>query len=107
MYQCSDGLIFDESSQQCLIKVSARNSLDQFAALPSNDRTQIQKIANFFLNNPILKEEPTLTEPSLIQKLFNEVLSLVKIEETRDLFIEIGTSRRSILVEWLSSSQTH
>ena len=87
MYDCSDGLIFDEPSQQCLMKIPTGDSLDQFAALPPNDRTHIQKIANFFLNNPRMKEEPTLNEPSLIKKLFNEVRPLLGIGERIDLFV--------------------
>ena len=69
MYQCPDGATFDETAQQCLLKVPVADGFDQFAALPANDRTQIQKIANFFLSN----DEASVTEPSLIQKLFNEV----------------------------------
>jgi hypothetical protein len=78
LYQCPDGSIFDESSQQCLMKVPISDTFDQFALLSPNDETQFQKIANFFVGNSFSNEEQqgqkkNIIEPSLIKNLFNAV----------------------------------
>ncbi len=72
-YNCPDGSTFDETSQQCLIKVPISDTFDQF----DFDETQFQKLANFFVTNPPTVNEQqldkNLIEPSFIKKLFSEV----------------------------------
>ncbi|CAF1012289.1 unnamed protein product [Adineta steineri] len=53
LYQCPDGSIFDETSQQCLMKVPISDTFDQLSS--SIDKTQFEKISNFIVPN---KEEP-------------------------------------------------
>ncbi|CAF0861788.1 unnamed protein product [Adineta steineri] len=53
LYQCPDGSIFDETSQQCLMKVPISDTFDQLSS--SIDETQFEKISNFIVPN---KEEP-------------------------------------------------
>ncbi len=75
LYQCPDQSIFDETSQQCLIKVPISDTFDQFTS--STDDTLFQKIANFIVSNPIShdeqQEQKNRIEPFLIKRLFNDV----------------------------------
>jgi hypothetical protein len=81
LYRCPDELIFDETSQQCLRKIPINDTFDQLAGSSSSiDDTQFQKIANFFVSNPVSNEkaqqqETNIIEPFSIRKVLNEVSS--------------------------------
>ncbi|CAF2370308.1 unnamed protein product [Rotaria sp. Silwood2] len=74
LYRCPDQLIFDETLQQCLMKVPMKKTLDQITSLSSIDNTLFQKITNFILSKPTLNEEQQTTtiKPFLTTKSFNE-----------------------------------
>ncbi|CAF4357944.1 unnamed protein product, partial [Adineta steineri] len=63
LYQCPDGSIFDETSQQCLMKVPISDTFDQLSS--SIDETQFEKISNFIV--------PNIKEPFSIKKILREV----------------------------------
>ncbi|CAF4129213.1 unnamed protein product [Adineta steineri] len=62
LYQCPDGSIFDETSQQCLMKVLISDTFDQLSS--SIDETQFEKISNFIV--------PNIEEPFSIKKILHE-----------------------------------
>jgi hypothetical protein len=66
LYQCPENFIFDETSQQCLMKVPISDTFDQLASLSSIDNTLFQKIASF-----IVPQEQQRT--ALIKKRLNDV----------------------------------
>ena len=57
LYRCPDGSIFDEPSQQCLMKFPISESFDQLAMLSSSDNSQFKKIASFFVPKPYPNRE--------------------------------------------------
>lgn len=78
LYRCPDESIFDEPSQQCLMKIPISDTFDQFASSSSLDDTQFEKIANFFVTNPISnpnqqQQIPNIKDPFSMRKFLNDV----------------------------------
>ncbi|CAF3533519.1 unnamed protein product [Rotaria sordida] len=74
LYQCPDQFIFDETLQQCSMKVPIKNTFDQIASLSSIDDILFQQISNFILSKPMFEEEQQTTtmKPFSTKKIFNE-----------------------------------
>ncbi len=70
LYQCRDQTTFDETSQQCLMKIPISDTFDRLAS-----SVPIQKIENFVVPNAIPDEEQdkSIIETVLMKKLLNEV----------------------------------
>lgn len=71
LYQCPDQSIFDETSQQCLMKIPIDDQFEQFISSASIEDTQFQKVASFIV--PDTEEKKDEIEPFTIKRLFNEV----------------------------------
>ncbi|CAF0922618.1 unnamed protein product [Rotaria sordida] len=74
LYQCPDQFIFDETLQQCSMKVPIKNTFDQIASLSSIDDILFQQISNFILSKSMFEEEQQTTtmKPFSTKKIFNE-----------------------------------
>lgn len=56
LYHCPDQTIFDEVSQQCLMKIPINDAFEQLASLPSMEDAQFHRIASFILATPSTNE---------------------------------------------------
>jgi hypothetical protein len=75
LYRCPDQSIFDETSQECLMKVPINDNFDQLAPSSPTDDSLFQKVASFIVPDSISDDDQQKNniEPFLIKKLFNEV----------------------------------
>ncbi|CAF0915720.1 unnamed protein product [Rotaria sp. Silwood1] len=93
LYRCPDRSTFDETSQQCLVKIPINDAFEQLALLSSTDNAQFHRVASFILATPPqtnenddLQEQQQQTRlvslPPTIDKLM-ESLSMKKLLHKR------------------------
>lgn len=63
LYRCPGQSTFDETSQQCLVKIPIDDRFDQMSSETSGIDGQIQRIARFFLAKPTVDYNPTNVYP--------------------------------------------
>jgi len=93
LYRCPDRSTFDETSQQCLVKIPINDAFEQFASLPSVENAQFHRIASFILATPISNDDQDLQKqqrgivsfPPTIENLmdpfsYKKLLNKLKIE---------------------------
>lgn len=56
LYRCPDRTIFDEVSQECLMKIPINDAFEQLASLSSNEDAPFHHIASFILATPSTNE---------------------------------------------------
>lgn len=78
--QCPNQFIFDEQSQQCLMKVPVTDAFEKILALSSVDNSLFQKITNFILSKQNPKEEQIAEE-----ELTNELNSFAIEDRLNDV----------------------
>ncbi len=76
--QCPDKSTFDETSQQCLVKVPINDAFERLASLPSNEQAQFHRVASFILATPIPNDE----------QIFQQQSRLVSLPPTIDKLME-------------------
>ena len=64
LYQCPSKSTFDESSQQCLVKLPISDTFGQLVDSPTSNDVQFQRVAQFFLSKPTgVHQEPVRENP--------------------------------------------
>lgn len=83
LYHCPDQAIFDEISQQCLVKIPINDAFEQLASLPTMEEAQFHRIASFVLATPTTNEENE-----------NHQEGIVSLSPMIDQFVEPYSSKR-------------
>ncbi|CAF1146302.1 unnamed protein product [Rotaria sordida] len=110
LYRCPGQSIFDETSQQCLVKIPINDAFEQLALLASTENAQFHRVASFILAaSPQTNENDDLQEqqhqqqqtrlvslPPTIDKLMDS-FSMKKLLHKR---AERDTSRQSSGIIW-------
>ncbi len=57
LYRCPDRSTFDETSQQCFVKIPINDAFEQLASLPSTENAQFRRLASFIVATPVPNED--------------------------------------------------
>lgn len=86
--RCPDRSTFDETSQQCLVKIPVSDTFDQLASISSVVDGQFQRMARFFVDRPSGKPRPyaqqvfeSTTRPPPLETTTSEVLIKKRFDE--------------------------
>lgn len=90
LYQCPDRAIFDEVSQQCLVKIPINDAFEQLASLPSMEEAQFHRIASFVLATPTINEEEEENQQEGIVSLPPMIDQFVEPEPSKRLLRRVG-----------------
>ncbi|CAF1041436.1 unnamed protein product [Adineta steineri] len=91
LYRCPNRSTFDETSQQCLVKIPINDAFEQLALLPSTEIAQFHRVASFILATPMPNDDQDLERqqhkrlvslPPTIEKLM-EPFSMKKLLRKR------------------------